>query len=59
MSRCICGGNMIKAYDPIDGLWRIKCDNPSHNRPETEDYDAKSRTERIDEIIKNSILEIE
>jgi hypothetical protein len=31
MSRCACGGNMIKVWDTELETWRVKCDNPRHN----------------------------
>jgi hypothetical protein len=31
MSKCACGGNMVKVWDTEQDLPRVKCDNPMHS----------------------------
>jgi len=30
-SKCACGGDLVAFWDPVDEIWRIKCDSLWHS----------------------------
>lgn len=30
-TKCACGSDLVAFWDPVDEIWRIKCDSPWHS----------------------------
>ena len=39
-SKCACGSDLVAFWDPVDDIWRIKCDSPCHTSRERDPLES-------------------